>query len=348
LVVVSNSSVASSIKLIAEGYIIREVEQFKLYASNGNAGGGVVATINTNSGEAEVLGESHYKPLRSITINPTNNSLYALSGSAYDESPTILILTSQDGSGYPVGAADIALDAIAFDNNGVLYGAGADNNLYILNLDDSTSTFVGDIPIRFAAITFSHDNNEMYATSRSNASRDLIMKVNVETGDTTHVGRTGRNKVMFGLAFDNNGTLYAAEGTDYQVSDIITINPETGEGELLGSSGIKGITGLSFAMDGIVDVENEPGIVAKFELKQNYPNPFNPETTIKYSLAHSSNVVLKVYDMLGREITTLVSAQQGAGNYSVKFNASNLASGMYIYRLQADGVTLSKKMLLLK
>jgi len=348
LVVVSNSSISKSIKLVAEGYEIRQVEKYKLYATNGNAGGGILATINVNNGEANVLGETHYKPVRSVTINPNTNVLYALEGNAYTENPTILVLTSQDGSAYPIAKTNVALDAFAFDNNGVLYGAGADSKLYVLDIEADTAVYVADLPIRLAAITFSHTNNELFAASRSNAARDLIMKVNVETGDTTHVGRTGRNKVMFGLAFDNNGTLYAAEGTDYQVSDIITINPETGEGELLGSSGIKGITGLSFAMDGIVDVENEPGIVAKFELKQNYPNPFNPETTIKYSLAHSSNVVLKVYDMLGREITTLVSAQQGAGNYSVKFNASNLASGMYIYRLQADGVTLSKKMLLLK
>ncbi len=348
LSIVNNSGVIKNIKLTAEGYEIRETEKFAMYGVTGNSSGGLLTKINLTTGEAQEIGTTNYKPVRSVTINPLNNHLYALAGSSYDSDPIILVLTSQDGSGYPYATAHVALDACAFDNNGVLYGSGTDSKLYRIDTDADTAIYVADLPIRLAAITFHHDTNELYATSRSNASRDLIVKVNVETGDTTHVGRTGRNKVMFGLAFDNSGNLYASEGRESQTSNLLKINPSTGEGELVGSMGIKGVIGLAFAMGGIVGVEDNIESIKEFSLEQNYPNPFNPETTIKYTLARNSDVTLKIFDVLGREIVTLVNSSQTAGEHSVKFNAENLASGLYIYRLQADGFAASKKMLLLK
>lgn len=86
----------------------------------------------------------------------------------------------------------------------------------------------------------------------------------------------------------------------------------------------------------------------RFFLSQNYPNPFNPSTEIKYSIPQSSVVVLKIYNMLGQEVATLVNQEQKSGNYIVDFNASNLASGVYMFRIQAEGFTLTKKMILLK
>jgi len=86
----------------------------------------------------------------------------------------------------------------------------------------------------------------------------------------------------------------------------------------------------------------------KFELFQNYPNPFNPATEIKYSLTKSGFVTLKIYDLLGNIITTLVNEGKGAGYHSVRFNAANLSSGAYIYQISVDGLTMRKKMLFLK
>ncbi len=90
-----------------------------------------------------------------------------------------------------------------------------------------------------------------------------------------------------------------------------------------------------------------------FKLAQNYPNPFNPSTTIKYTIpenvkGETVNVKLIVYDVLGREVATLVNQKQSAGLYSVKFDASNLTSGLYLYKLQNGNSTEIKKMLLLK
>ncbi len=89
-------------------------------------------------------------------------------------------------------------------------------------------------------------------------------------------------------------------------------------------------------------------VPASFSLSQNFPNPFNPSTTIQYSLPKAENVTLKIYNLLGEEVRTLVEDYQQAGKHSVQFNASNLASGIYFYRLQAGSFVETKKMVLLR
>lgn len=88
--------------------------------------------------------------------------------------------------------------------------------------------------------------------------------------------------------------------------------------------------------------------ITKFALQQNYPNPFNPTTTIRYSLPQNSFVSIKVYDIAGKEIATLANEEQSQGNHNIEFNASNLASGIYFYRIQTGNYTDTKKLILLK
>jgi len=85
-----------------------------------------------------------------------------------------------------------------------------------------------------------------------------------------------------------------------------------------------------------------------FSLSQNYPNPFNPTTTIKYSIPQSSNVVIKVFDVLGNEITTLVNQEKPIGTHTIEFDATSLPSGIYFYQLQTPNFIQTKKMILLK
>jgi hypothetical protein len=86
----------------------------------------------------------------------------------------------------------------------------------------------------------------------------------------------------------------------------------------------------------------------KYTLYQNYPNPFNPKTTINYSIPKTNFVTLKIYDVLGREIATLVNEERLPGNYNVKFDGSNIPSGVYFYRLQAGNFSQTKKLILMK
>jgi hypothetical protein len=94
--------------------------------------------------------------------------------------------------------------------------------------------------------------------------------------------------------------------------------------------------------------ESAGSIPTEFRLFQNYPNPFNPRTTIKFELPKASQVRLSVYDMLGREVAVLVNEKRDAGVYEVKFEGSNLASGVYFYRIQAGDYVATKKLLLMK
>jgi len=105
--------------------------------------------------------------------------------------------------------------------------------------------------------------------------------------------------------------------------------------------------------DVLIYVEGKETLPIEFKLEQNYPNPFNPSTTIKYSIpinvkSEMSNVKIIVYDILGREVTTLVSKQQSAGNYEVVFDATKLPSGTYFYKLQSGDFRETKKLLLLR
>lgn len=90
------------------------------------------------------------------------------------------------------------------------------------------------------------------------------------------------------------------------------------------------------------------GLPTEYSLEQNYPNPFNPATVITYNIPNSSLVTLEVFNILGQKVTTLVNSYQQAGRYKVEFNASQLATGVYVYRLSAQDVSISKKMMLVK
>jgi len=86
----------------------------------------------------------------------------------------------------------------------------------------------------------------------------------------------------------------------------------------------------------------------EFRLEQNYPNPFNPSTTIQFAVPKASQVTVKIYDVLGRRVATLVDEKYQPGTYKVTFEAGDLASGVYIYRIQAEGFAQTRKLMLLK
>ncbi len=103
-----------------------------------------------------------------------------------------------------------------------------------------------------------------------------------------------------------------------------------------------------FGLTTDVEGKSDEEIPTEFLLSQNYPNPFNPSTTVQYAIPVNEKVTIKVFDILGREVTTLVNEVKSAGTYSVKFDASNLSSGIYFYTINAGSFTATKKLMLLK
>lgn len=148
-----------------------------------------------------------------------------------------------------------------------------------------------------------------------------------------------------------------AGGGSYETFSAATTREITGSHDVyLRFTGDDGVSELfriqSFSFTTEVFTSNEETVGAslpkELRLSQNYPNPFNPSTEIRFQLPESGDVRLEVYDMLGRNVTTLVDNRLTAGEHSVKFDASNLSSGMYIYRLQTGDTVLTRKMTLIK
>ncbi len=147
---------------------------------------------------------------------------------------------------------------------------------------------------------------------------------------------TGTADYEFSVRKERSGIGTGREYTaTYKVTD--------GAGNVATSSAVVSVP-LAIAKDG-AGISAVPGII---ELEQNYPNPFNPSTTIKYNVPEAGRVKLAVYDMMGREIATLVNEEQAGGQYSVSFDAANLPSGNYISRLTVGGQSVMRTMTLSK
>jgi hypothetical protein len=100
--------------------------------------------------------------------------------------------------------------------------------------------------------------------------------------------------------------------------------------------------------EGVSSDEQPTALPKAYALQQNYPNPFNPATEIAFALPKAGLVTLKIYDLLGRQVTTLVNRSMQAGDHRISFDASSLASGIYFYRLESGGFSATRKMVLLK
>jgi hypothetical protein len=142
--------------------------------------------------------------------------------------------------------------------------------------------------------------------------------------------------------------------TDIQIESFETENPghalmyvyhDTQNGVLHQYSEYPEFSPITVSMSGVAGGPNMP---TSFALNQNYPNPFNPTTQIAFDLANATHVELTIYNVLGQEVKTLVNRDMEAGSHSVEWDASNVSSGVYFYRIQAGDFNQTKKMMLLK
>ncbi|MEO8666498.1 MAG: T9SS type A sorting domain-containing protein [Ignavibacteria bacterium] len=116
-----------------------------------------------------------------------------------------------------------------------------------------------------------------------------------------------------------------------------------------GSTHLEAVANLKECAANLVSITKQNSLLPEsFKLFQNYPNPFNPNTVINYELNSANNVLLKIFDATGKEVSTLVNSRQNAGEYSVRFDGSNLPSGIYFYKIIVGKNVASKKMMLIK
>jgi N-acetylneuraminic acid mutarotase len=240
----------------------------------------------------------------------------------------------------PVGGGGWVHSATAY--NGVIYVFGGSTyspwaplkTVFAYDPQTDTWTKKKDMPTaRFAVGTYLVDGR-IYVLGGSLGENNSLATVEVYD-PAFDTWKTLANMpvclMMFGSA-TVNGRIYVFGGTQ----DWSTVKTDVWEFDPLGQ------------WPATVAVEQREALPTCFALGQNYPNPFNPSTTIKYELTKSSAVKLSVYDMLGREVSVLVNERRNAGVHEVKFNGSNLASGVYLYRIQAGDFVSTKKLVLLR
>ena len=160
------------------------------------------------------------------------------------------------------------------------------------------------------------------------------------TGDWKVVHNGGEIEVM-----NNSESLKIDYSIYHDVYDWVLIDQSTGDEYKLNSSGTIEIIGDA---DRFSLLKRSGSLPEKYTLDQNYPNPFNPVTAISYSVPSSGPVSLKVYDLLGEEVSTVVEGEHKIGFYTAQFDGSHLSSGVYFYRLSSKDHTITKKLILMK
>ena len=193
-------------------------------------------------------------------------------------------------------------------------------------------------------VKFDGINWTVYDTSNSGLPENYILCLAADGNGNIWIGSNNLTK------FDGiNWTIYNKTNSGLPGRYVSYITIDKDGNKWIGTEG------------GGLAVFNEGGIVSakefenknrnypdEFILSQNYPNPFNPTTNIQYSIANRQFVTLKIFNILGQQIETLVNAEKPPGNYQVEFNAADLPSGVYFYRIQAGSFNQVKKMLLIK
>ena len=213
------------------------------------------------------------------------------------------------------------INSLFFHNN-VLYAASTKGIAY----------FAGNIPVEFTAFTAEQKGgNIILDWSTASELNNMGFEIERKTDKS--------NWILIG---NKKGFGTTTEMHNYSFTDQYIFNIQTNKLYYR----IKQIDyNGSYKYSNIVEIDLLP---TSFSLSQNYPNPFNPTTKIKYSIPGERKVILKVYDVLGRDVATLVNEVKQPGNYEVEFNGSEYSSGIYFYKLEAGSFIQVKKMILLK
>lgn len=323
-----------------------------LYTTSAALPGGYLLHLKIPEGALDTIGPLGISDIRSMSIRRSDGLIYA---ATVTSAPTSLYqIDARTGEASLLRRLPIAnLSALAFSPGDTLFGATTSGTLYRFDLASGRADSLGTSPrLVYSGLSFRPGNGELWASVRTPT--DSIFKLNRENGAATFLGITGFSSVTSSIAFDTSGTLFGlidnGTGEDY----LVTLDSSTGSGTIIAGplsvNYLRAITMAGGTLPVSVRGQQESGIPGTYELSQNFPNPFNPSTVIKYTLAGTRprKTTLVVYDLLGREVATLVSETQMPGYYKVPFDGSRLSTGVYYYRLTSEGFVQTRAMTLLK
>jgi photosystem II stability/assembly factor-like uncharacterized protein len=348
IVIVSNApnNPTARITLNAQGIVMVASQPGPLYAASDSLFQIDIATL-----AATRIGPLGGAPMQGLAIRPSDHFLYGASTSLLDT--RLFRICSATAFAWAVCAFPIPnMRAIAFNAGDTLYGATISGRLYRIELSTGDTVYIGTAPSTpYSGLAFRPGNSELWGSVRAGISgRDRIYKVNTTTGASTLVGSTGDHQITPSIAFAPSGVLYGLKGSGTGVNTLIQIDTNNAAGTLLGYPGLAGLLSIAMRTDaGPVWVDDRnPNAPHEFLLHQNHPSPFNPSTLIEYQLPVSARVTLTVYDILGREVATLVSGHEEAGYKSVRWDAGGAPSGVYFYQLRAGTFVGTRKTLVVR
>jgi hypothetical protein len=333
------------------GFEINPAFSNYLYAVSNAADTGKTIWVDRTSGVGIEVGRSNFPLINALAIDPVNNTMYGVIPG--NTQSNLVRVNATGGDAYTLYTLNIGfLVAVACDTNGTVYVGQQSGEIYTVDVSTGTTSLVTTANIQLVSLAFDPLTNELWASPRVVVGqKDRIFKIDLTTGVATLIGETDFNVTTNDLAFDEGGILYGVIGSETEVGKLITIDTNNALGTLVGETGFLNVQALGYTTTGIplsADDGHNNIVPFEFALAQNYPNPFNPSTKIKFQIADVGLVSLKVYDILGKEVMTLVNEQKPAGFYEVEFDASSLTSGVYFYQLKSGSLVQTRKMVLLK
>jgi len=275
----------------------------------------------------------------------------------YNSQGTVLWVNRYDGPGYYPGfehsgdaaialAVDNAGNVIVTGNSGFLDESGAGKNIWVTikysatGMEQWLAKYIGPANFQDYVSDLAVDKTgNIYVTGTSNSlgyNRDIAtVKYNlagIKQWEIRYDGSENFADHAVALAIDDGGNIYVTGNSQDTVSgDTWSV-----------------FTTLKYMQTSVSVNDKSADLSTAFSLAQNYPNPFNPSTTIRYAIAKPGHVTLKVFNLHGQEIATLVNENKSAGEYKIQWNPNNVPSGVYVYRLQAEEFVETKKLILLQ
>jgi photosystem II stability/assembly factor-like uncharacterized protein len=340
---------------------IRDADKLYSLCFKGNmlfAGSNFMIFRSNNNGKTWT--QTAYDGSRVISLASNSQYLFAGSRNTHGRPSGDIECSSDNGNNWTTlttGVFSIPVYTLAVNNSNVF--AGTDDGVYrstnngnnwTLSNSGITNTEVSSIALSgtkiFAATSggvFRSNNNGNSWAKFNNGLSDTVVTSLVFTTNENRVFAATASGIFYTTLAGTKWTKLNSGLTNLNILSLCTDNDFI-------YAGIQDMGIWKYSLAKMQEDDNNLQSAApdNFGLLQNYPNPFNPVTKIKYTIAENSNVSLKIFDILGREIVTLVNQQQSTGIYEVTFDANNYSSGIYFYRLQAGNYNEIKKMILQK
>jgi len=332
----------------------------------------VSKTVDGGNSWTSVLPDTNWNKTTLYGIDFLNEN-FGIAVGKFGTGVSALYKTIDGGSSwqYNIGTFNEQLSDVCLidENNAVVVGR---NKIISYSTDGGNTWLASSLNNVPSSVTgFNFNEVKFLNNNLGLAAGKILMKTNDGGKNWNYVGIPILTKEIHSCAFADEQTWYVAgskfvfKTTDggnnwIDISDTNTIAKNASLSSITvdtdGYPWVAGGTSKIYTLAPLTNVENKQPVIANnFRLEQNYPNPFNPTTTIEYTIpmgntlhATPQPVQLKIYDMLGREVATLVNEQKQPGNYTITFDGSNLSSGVYYYQLKTRGFIMTKKMLLLQ